>query len=185
LDDSVVAYLFVAGIEDQIGVSVGEAPLRELGQPFVEAFVDGADRRFAKACPHSSSVIAFTLRVDTPCTYISTKADTSAFSLRWKRSNNAVENCANRSRGIRSSILPTRVINPFVISGAISQPLATALSRRGAEKVRHLGLENLIERFFTSNLSKSLSCAISASNRGRTVLSFLSFTVWPSAEGFR
>jgi hypothetical protein len=81
--------------------------------------------------------------------------------------------------------LPTRVINPFVISGAISQPLATALSRRGAEKVRHLGLENLIERFFTSNLSKSLSCAISASNRGRTVLSFLSFTVWPSAEGFR
>jgi len=53
-----------------------------------------------------------TLRVDTPCTYISTSADTSAFSLRWNRSNNAVENCPERSRGTRNSILPTRVINP-------------------------------------------------------------------------
>ena len=33
--------------------------------------------------PHSSSVIAFTLRVDTPCTYISANAPTSAFSERW------------------------------------------------------------------------------------------------------
>jgi len=66
----------------------------------------------AKLCPHSSSVIAFTLRVDTPCTYISTNADTNAFSLRWKRSNNAVENSPDRSRGTRSSILPTRVIKP-------------------------------------------------------------------------
>jgi len=57
-------------------------------------------------------VIALTLRVDTPCTYISTSADTSAFSLRWNRSNNAVENCPERSRGTRNSILPTRVINP-------------------------------------------------------------------------
>jgi hypothetical protein len=66
----------------------------------------------AKLCPHSSSVIAFTLRVDTPCTYISTNADTSAFSLRWKRSNNAVENSPERSRGTRNSILPTRVTSP-------------------------------------------------------------------------
>ena len=31
-------------------------------------------------CPHSSSVIALTLRVDTPWTYISASALTSAFS---------------------------------------------------------------------------------------------------------
>ena len=35
------------------------------------------------ACPHSSSVIAFTFRVETPCTYISAKAPTNAFSERW------------------------------------------------------------------------------------------------------
>ena len=34
-------------------------------------------------CPHSSSVIALTLRVDTPWTYISASALTSAFSDRW------------------------------------------------------------------------------------------------------
>jgi hypothetical protein len=36
-----------------------------------------------KLCPQSSSVIAFTLRVDTPCTYISANAATPlAFSER-------------------------------------------------------------------------------------------------------
>jgi hypothetical protein len=33
-------------------------------------------------CPTNSSVIAFTFRVDTPCTYISASALGSAFSLR-------------------------------------------------------------------------------------------------------
>ena len=36
-----------------------------------------------KACPHSSSVTAFTLRVDTPWTYISARVATSACSERW------------------------------------------------------------------------------------------------------
>ena len=36
-----------------------------------------------KAWPHSSSVIALTLRVDTPCTYISAKVATKARSERW------------------------------------------------------------------------------------------------------
>jgi hypothetical protein len=36
-----------------------------------------------KLCPHSSSVTAFTLRVETPCTYISASVPTSAFSERW------------------------------------------------------------------------------------------------------
>jgi hypothetical protein len=33
-------------------------------------------------CPHNSSVIAVTLRVDTLCTHISARAATKAFSLR-------------------------------------------------------------------------------------------------------
>ena len=36
-----------------------------------------------KLCPHNSSVIRFTLRVDTPSTYISARAATNAFSERW------------------------------------------------------------------------------------------------------
>jgi hypothetical protein len=35
-----------------------------------------------KVCPHNCSVIALTLRVDTPCPYICARADTSAFSER-------------------------------------------------------------------------------------------------------
>ena len=36
-----------------------------------------------KLCPQSSSVMALTLRVETPCTYISASAATRTFSLRW------------------------------------------------------------------------------------------------------
>ena len=36
-----------------------------------------------KLWPHNSSVIAFTLCVETPCTYISVNAPTSARSERW------------------------------------------------------------------------------------------------------
>jgi hypothetical protein len=36
-----------------------------------------------KAWPTSSSVTCFTFRVETPCTYISASAATSAFSERW------------------------------------------------------------------------------------------------------
>ncbi|ESY32740.1 hypothetical protein X749_03195 [Mesorhizobium sp. LNJC391B00] len=36
-----------------------------------------------KAWPHSSSVNAFTLRVDRPCTYISASVATKARSERW------------------------------------------------------------------------------------------------------
>jgi hypothetical protein len=57
----------------------GTSPIDDLRDQFERAWLSP---RFAKACPHSSSVIAFTLRVGTPCTYISTEADTSAFSLR-------------------------------------------------------------------------------------------------------
>ena len=38
---------------------------------------------FDTSNPHSASVIALTLRVETPSTYICNIASTSAFSLRW------------------------------------------------------------------------------------------------------
>ena len=61
--------------------------------------------------PQSSSVIALTLRVETPCTYISAKVVTNARSDRWYRSNSSVENRPSRSCGTRNSSLPIRVIN--------------------------------------------------------------------------
>jgi len=63
-------------------------------------------------CPHSSSVIALTLRVETPWTYISANALTSAFSDRWYRSNSSVEKRPSRSRGTRNSNFPMRVTRP-------------------------------------------------------------------------
>ncbi len=50
-------------------------------------------------------------RVDTPGTYISASAATSARSERWYRSNSSVEKRPVRSCATRSSSLPTRVIS--------------------------------------------------------------------------
>ena len=63
-----------------------------------------------KLWPQSSSVMALTLRVETPCTYISASAETRAFSERWYLSKSSVEKRPSRSRGTLSSSLPTRVI---------------------------------------------------------------------------
>ena len=57
----------------------------ELSERLIQALVDDA-------VPAQLLVIALILRVETPCTYISVKAETNAFSLRCKRSNSAVEN---------------------------------------------------------------------------------------------
>ena len=62
-----------------------------------------------KAWPQSSSVIAFTFRVETPWTYISARLETSACSERWYRAKSSVEKRPSRSCGTRSSSLPTRV----------------------------------------------------------------------------
>jgi hypothetical protein len=78
-----LAHALIARIQDQVGIGLFEPPAGELGQLIVELDVDRADRRGREAVPHSSSVIALTLRVDTPCTYISASAATSAFSERW------------------------------------------------------------------------------------------------------
>jgi len=61
--------------------------------------------------PHNSSVIRWTLRVETPCRYISTNASTNAFSLRWYRSNSSVRNRPWRSCGTNRSSVPTRVLS--------------------------------------------------------------------------
>jgi len=69
------------------------------------------DEEAEKLWPHSSSVIAFTFRVETPCTYISASAATSARSSADTDRTGSVENRPVRSCGTRNSSLPTRVIN--------------------------------------------------------------------------
>ena len=80
-DDAALPHPFVARVKDQIGKGFDQwtaGKLRQTGiQPLV-ALIDEAE----KLWPHSSSVIAFTLRVETPCTYISASAATSARSER-------------------------------------------------------------------------------------------------------
>src|SRR5205814_5753333 len=51
----------------------------DLADRWLIALIEEAE----KLWPHSCSVIAFTLRVETPCTYISASAATSARSERW------------------------------------------------------------------------------------------------------
>src|SRR3546814_1471817 len=64
------AHFLVAGIKDQIRERLVEAALGKGRQAAIELLVDRRDRRGQKAWPHSSSVIALTLRVETPWTYI-------------------------------------------------------------------------------------------------------------------
>src|SRR5215831_6818901 len=108
-DDAALPHPFVARVKDQIGKGFDQwtaGKLRQTGIQSLVALIDEAE----KLWPHSSSVIAFTLRVETPCTYISANAATGARSERWYRSNSSVENRPARSCGTRSSSLPTRVI---------------------------------------------------------------------------
>jgi hypothetical protein len=53
-----------------------------LRQARIQPLVDRMIAEAKKLWPHNSSVIAFTLRVETPCTYISASAATSARSER-------------------------------------------------------------------------------------------------------
>jgi hypothetical protein len=107
-DHASLAHPLVARVEDQIRKGFGATgELRQIViQPWFIALIEEAE----KLWPHSSSVMAFTFRVETPCTYISASAANSARSERWKRSNSSVENRPVRSCGTRNSSLPTRVI---------------------------------------------------------------------------
>jgi len=76
-DHAALADTLVAGVADEVGVGLLEAPRGELLKALIEAGVDAADRRgLKKEWPQSSSVMARTLRVETPCTYISARAAT-------------------------------------------------------------------------------------------------------------
>lgn len=74
--------LLVEGVEDQVGKGFlcgrQEKACRLSSRRLLIAGIDEAE----KAWPHSSSVIAFTLRVGTPYTYISASVATSARSKR-------------------------------------------------------------------------------------------------------
>src|SRR2546423_14147266 len=82
-DDAGFAHPLVTCIQDQIGEGFGQRGrpakcARVSSSRWVIALIEEAE----KLWPHSSSVIAFTFRVDTPCTYISASAATSARSER-------------------------------------------------------------------------------------------------------
>src|ERR1700731_1993775 len=81
-DHAGLAHPLVARVEDQIGEGFGQwRPVncaRLSSSRRLIALIEEAE----KLWPHSSSVIAFTLRVETPCTYISASAATSARSER-------------------------------------------------------------------------------------------------------
>ncbi len=92
--------------------------------------------------------MAFTLRVDTPWTYISASALTSAFSDRWYRSNSSVEKRPSRSRGTRSSSFPNpRHQSPTVVPRPIAQAPRRPFAGPGPEGLGHVSLQHLLERF--------------------------------------
>jgi hypothetical protein len=102
-------------------------------------------------------VIAFTLRVETPWMYISANADTSAFSLLWKRSKSAVEKLpAAIARDPQLDLAhPGDQTAAVVARPVAAAPLAT-LSRPDSEQVRHLRLQDLLERLLDPGLEQIL-----------------------------
>jgi hypothetical protein len=98
-----------------------------------------------KACPHSSSVIALTLRVNTPCTYISVSAANSAFSLRWYRSNSSVRKRPAILRDAQFQLPHSRDEAPLVRAAAVSRVLVTALAPPRLQQLVHLALEDLLQ----------------------------------------
>ncbi len=63
------------GLDETLAATLMDGSVPQLGSRLMALALN--------SCPQSSSVIALTFRVDTPCTYISTRLAISAFSLRW------------------------------------------------------------------------------------------------------
>ena len=80
--DAVFAHAFVPGIEDQIGILLLEPAGMKRVSSSSSFLLMSLTAEVLNSCPQSSSVIAFTRWVDTPCTCISIRAATRAFSLR-------------------------------------------------------------------------------------------------------
>src|SRR5512143_1794722 len=78
-DYPALTHPLIAGIQDQGNASLSRRSAKAFNSPssfLTIALIAEAE----KLCPHNSSVTLLTLRVDTPCTYISTRLATSAFS---------------------------------------------------------------------------------------------------------
>ena len=76
-DHAALAHLLIPGVEDEVGKGLFEGTLGKGFEALVQALVDGGDGGGREAG------IALTLRVETPCTYISARVATSACSERW------------------------------------------------------------------------------------------------------
>src|SRR5215469_11613352 len=81
-DDPGLAHPLVARVEDQIGKSSANRRSANCARLASSRWLMALIAEAEKLWPHSSSVMAFTFRVDTPCTYISARAATSARSER-------------------------------------------------------------------------------------------------------
>ena len=92
---------FHSGRRGSVGEGLGKGARGEGVEAYVQTLVDGGDGGGRKAWPHSSSVIALTFRVETPCRYISvnvaTKACSDAGSARRVRSRTGRRDPAARA----------------------------------------------------------------------------------------
>jgi len=92
------------------------------------------------SCPHNSSVMALTLRVETPCTYVSGSAPTERLFAPLiplePRFESAVGGPAEPfvpacRRASQSAVIVTR---------SITEPIRRALAFFGSDRLLHLGL---------------------------------------------
>jgi hypothetical protein len=69
-NQTALTHLLIAGVEDEVRERLGKGTCGKGLGAFVQALVDGGDGggREDVAWPRSSSVIALTFRVETPCT---------------------------------------------------------------------------------------------------------------------
>jgi hypothetical protein len=110
-----------------------------------------------KACPHSSSVTAFTFRVETPRTPRSGSAGRRAGShLGQARHERLPGALVALERLGREAPVPVprhpqlRLADPgdqgpAVVARAVAEPAGAALALGGAERVGHLGLQHLLQ----------------------------------------
>ncbi len=77
---AVFAHLLVARVQNQIGIRLFQPSPGKLLQSSSSVFTIRLTLDELKSCPHNSSAMLFTLRVDTPGTYISSIAATTAFA---------------------------------------------------------------------------------------------------------
>src|SRR4051794_27878355 len=110
-------------------------------------------REELNSCPHSSSVMLFTLRVDTPCTYISSMAATSASRSVGNARTLPCEAVLPVLWHAQLDLAHSRNQPPAVIACSIPQPMFAALAFTCLQRFVHLGFEHPLHRLLDNRLS--------------------------------